>query len=193
MPRLATATTRRTEPPAGRTINTKLTAARGEQAGLRRDAFHIGQPELGSAEKQLSLLARELRLRSVEVHVVQLSKGGPHDQPLSGAGIGVRRLGFGRKPSGLPAPGRNLAAFARLVVLLRGLRTDVLQGCAYESYMIGTVAARLARVPIAVAGHRGLRSRPRSLAEAITHLLSTPPRWRPQHAPGHARTSTQPP
>ncbi|MGW2199754.1 glycosyltransferase, partial [Streptosporangium sp. NPDC001682] len=152
--------TRHAEPPASRTINERLSAVRGEQAGLRRVAFLIGQLELGGAEKQLSLLARELRLRSIEVHVLLLSKGGPHEQTLREAGIGVHHLGFGRKPSGLPALRRNLVAFARLVVLLRGLRLDVLHAFLYESYMIGAVAARLARVPIVVAGRRGLRNRP---------------------------------
>ncbi|MER6947334.1 glycosyltransferase [Nonomuraea sp. NPDC000554] len=138
--------------------NERLAMAQGENAALRRVAFLIGQLELGGTEKQLCLLARELRLRGVEVHVLVLSRGGPYEQTLREVGIEVHHLGFGREPSGLSTLNRNLMAFVRLVGLLRDLRPDVLHAFLHEGYMIGAVAARFAGFPlVVVAGRRGLR------------------------------------
>ncbi|NUW36465.1 glycosyltransferase [Nonomuraea sp. SMC257] len=128
----------------------------GEPSGLRRVALLIGQLGLGGAEKQVSLLARELHSRNIAVDVLLLSKGGPHEATLRAAGIHVHHLGFTRTPSGSIADPRNVRAFARLVLLLRRLRPDVLHAYLLHSYLIGAPAALLARVPVMVAGRRGL-------------------------------------
>ncbi|MEV0202169.1 glycosyltransferase [Nonomuraea sp. NPDC050691] len=128
----------------------------GEPADLRRVALLIGQLGLGGAEKQVSLLARELHSRKIAVDVLLLSKGGPHEPVLRAAGVGVHHLGFTRRPSGSIADPRNLRAFARLVLLLRRLRPDVVHAFLLHSYLIGAPAALLARVPVMVAGRRGL-------------------------------------
>ncbi|MEU0567483.1 glycosyltransferase [Nonomuraea sp. NPDC005983] len=144
--------------PASSATNERLAMQRGENAGLRCVALLIGQLEVGGTEKQLCLLARELRLRGVEVHVLVLSRGGPYEQTLREAGVEVHLLGFGREPSGPSMLKRNLTAFVRLVGLLRDLRPDVLHAFLHEGHMIGAVAARLARFPLVlVAGRRGLR------------------------------------
>ncbi|MEV0144570.1 MULTISPECIES: glycosyltransferase [unclassified Nonomuraea] len=128
----------------------------GERSDLRRVALLIGQLGLGGAEKQVSLLARELHSRKIAVDVLLLSKGGPHEATLRAAGIDVHRLGFARRPSGRVALLRNVRAFARLVLLLRRLRPDVVHAFLLHSYLIGAPAALLARVPVMVAGRRGL-------------------------------------
>jgi glycosyltransferase involved in cell wall biosynthesis len=111
---------------------------------------------LGGTETQVTLLARELRSRGIEVDVLLLSKGGPHEATLRAAGIAVHHLGFSRRPPGRAPMIRNLKVFARLVVLLRRLRPDVLHAFLLESYVLGAPAALLARVPIMIAGRRGL-------------------------------------
>ncbi|MEQ4717345.1 glycosyltransferase [Nonomuraea sp. B19D2] len=111
----------------------------------------------GGTETQVSLLARELRGRGFVVDVLLLSEGGAHEPVLRSAGVGVHHLGFSRQPSGRAAVVKNLRAFVRLVRLLRRLRPDVLHAFLLESYVLGAPAARLAGVPVVIAGRRGMR------------------------------------
>ncbi|MEU0481183.1 glycosyltransferase [Streptosporangium sp. NPDC006013] len=147
-----------------------------DEVNVQRVVLVTGHLGLGGAEKQLSLLARELCGRGIEAHVFVLSKGGPHEASLRDAGVEVHHLGFSRRPSGSAALVGNLRAFAHLVKLLKQLRPDVLHGFLYESYVLGSIAARLARVPVVVAGRRTqgyLKPRPRwytALEKAVTGI-----------------------
>jgi glycosyltransferase involved in cell wall biosynthesis len=87
--------------------------------------------------------------------VLVISKGGPHESTLGGAGVPVVHLGFRRFKDGRNAP-RNAAAFARLVRRLRQDRPDVMHAFLVHSYLIAAPAARMARVPVLVAGRRSL-------------------------------------
>lgn len=127
-----------------------------DRINLRRVALVIGQLELGGTEKQVSLLARGLHGRGIEAHVILLSRGGPHEATLRDMGIAVHHLGFTRRSSGSSALVQNMRAFARLVGLLRRIKPDVLHAFLLESYVLGAPAARLARVPLVVAGRRSL-------------------------------------
>ncbi|GAA1273606.1 glycosyltransferase [Sphaerisporangium rubeum] len=129
-------------------------AARQHPAGLRRVVLLMSELELGGTEKQVFLLANGLHDSGVEVVVLLLTGGGPYEERLRAAGIDVRRLGFARDPASLPALWRNTWAFARLVRELRAIRPDVLHAFLFRSYMIGPPAARLAAVPVVVAGRR---------------------------------------
>ncbi|GAA4584387.1 glycosyltransferase [Planotetraspora phitsanulokensis] len=140
--------------------------AAGVKARVTCVAFLIGELNLGGAQQQLSLLTRELRRSGVAVHVLLLSRGGPHESTLRHAGVHVHHLGFTRKPSRPVALVKNLRAFARLVSLLRRLKPEVLHALLYESYVMGPPAARLARVPVVVAGRRNQ-----------SDLLGQRPRW----------------
>jgi glycosyltransferase involved in cell wall biosynthesis len=131
---------------------TLVAATKG--AGLRRVAFLMGELELGGTEKQLFLLADGLRDRGIEVCVLLLTGGGPYEGSLREAGIEVRRLGFSRGRSSPGVLWRNLRAFAGLVTTLRRLRPDLLHAFLYRSYVLGPPAARLAGVPVVVAGRR---------------------------------------
>ncbi|MEU8174835.1 glycosyltransferase [Microbispora hainanensis] len=126
----------------------------GTRGTLKRVTFLIGQLGLGGAERQLSLLALELRRRGIGVHVLLLARGGPHEAALRDAGVEVHHLGFTR--SGRLAPARNVLAFCRMVRLLRRVRPQVLHAYLPESYLLGVPAARLAQVPVVIAGRRGL-------------------------------------
>lgn len=125
-----------------------------DPARVRRVAFLIGHLGMGGTQRQLSLLARTLRGRGVEVHVLLLSRGGPHEAELRAAGVEVHLLDFARRPSRLRTAAGNARAFARLVGLLRRLRPDVLHAFLREGYLLGVPAARLAGVPAVVAGRR---------------------------------------
>ncbi|ACZ89213.1 glycosyltransferase [Streptosporangium roseum] len=128
-------------------------------SGLRRVALLIPQlMPLGGTEVQISLLARELRARNIDVKVLVLRRGGRHTESprLKGMleGIEVHQLGFvpvSGRPSALA---RNLRACISLLRLLRRLRPQVLHAFLYFGYVVGAPVARLARVPVVVAGRR---------------------------------------
>lgn len=138
----------------------------------------IGQLGLGGTERQLTLLAAGLRARGLPVSVLTLFDGGPHEAELRAAGVPVRRLGFHRRAAGpLRMTRGNAAAFGRLVRLLRRGRPDVLHAFLPHGHAVAAPAARLARVPVLVAGRRGLadgrRGRPLvRAAEAAATLLT---------------------
>ncbi|MEV0346410.1 glycosyltransferase [Nonomuraea sp. NPDC050680] len=125
-----------------------------DRSTLRRVAFLIGHLGRGGAEAQISLLAQGLSGRGIEVHMFLISKSGPHEAVLRDAGIEVHHLGFGRASSGSPDPVRCLRGFARLIRLLRHIRPEVLHAYLFEGRMLGPPAARLAGVPVMVAGRR---------------------------------------
>jgi glycosyltransferase involved in cell wall biosynthesis len=116
----------------------------------------IGQLGLGGAEKQLALLAAGLRQRGVEATVVVLRQGGPREAILRDAGVPLINLG-------LSSPARSWQRFAvfvlaveRLRRTLRRLRPDVVHAFLLHSCVLTAPAARLARVPVCVAGRRSL-------------------------------------
>ena len=115
----------------------------------------IGQLGLGGTEKQIVLLASGLRNRGIDVSVLTMFAGGPREQSLLDAGVPVVHLGFSRlrRTRGAVA---NVAAFARLVHLLRRDRPEVLHAFLLHSYLVAAPAARMARLPLLVAGRRSL-------------------------------------
>jgi glycosyltransferase involved in cell wall biosynthesis len=115
----------------------------------------IGQLGLGGTEKQVVLLARGLRDRGIDTNVLVLFEGGPREGALRSAGVSVVHLGFARFSTARNAP-RNAAAFLGLVRRLRRDRPDVLHAFLFHTYIVAAPAARLARVPILVAGRRSL-------------------------------------
>ncbi|GAA2084244.1 glycosyltransferase [Actinomadura alba] len=130
---------------------------RGESpAGPARVLLLIGQLGLGGTEKQVALLARGLRTRGIDVRVLVLFEGGAWENDLNAAGVPVVHLGFHRRVAGWRMLPGNLAAFRRFVRHLRRMRPDVLHAFLYHSYVTAAPAARLARVPVLVAGRRSL-------------------------------------
>lgn len=116
----------------------------------------IGQLGLGGAEKQLVLLARGLSARGIRTHLLVLFDKGPREAELRESGVTVVELGFRRPSSGRKPVAANIRAFARLVAFLRKERPQVLQAFLMHAYVIAAPAARLARVPVLVAGRRSL-------------------------------------
>ena len=115
----------------------------------------IGQLGLGGTEKQIVLLASGLLDRGIDTRVLTMFEGGPRERALQDVGVPHFHLGFSRLRPGVEAAG-NAAAFARLVRLLRREQPDVLHAFLLHSYLTAAPAARLARVPVLVAGRRSL-------------------------------------
>lgn len=120
-----------------------------------RVCLMIGQLGLGGTEKQVVLLARGLRDRGIDTLVLTMFDSGPREQALRDGGVRICHLRFSRVDPGLGVA-RNVAAFARLVRLLRRERPDVLHAFLLHSYLTAAPAARLARVPVLVAGRRSM-------------------------------------
>jgi glycosyltransferase involved in cell wall biosynthesis len=126
------------------------------RARVERVCLVIGQLGLGGTEKQVAVLAAGLRQRGVEATVVVLRAGGPREDILRAAGVPLINLG-------LPVAATNwqrLAVFAlalkRLQRTLRRLHPDVVHAFLLHSCVLTAPAARLARVPVCVAGRRSL-------------------------------------
>ncbi|MDT7538081.1 MAG: hypothetical protein QOI82_1666 [Actinomycetota bacterium] len=100
------------------------------------------------------LLASALRARGVQVRVAALYAGGPREQELASAGVPVWLGGVPRKWQ----VWRLLAALWRLFRLMRRERPDVVHAFLFHAYVIAGPLARLARVPVTVAGRRSLGS-----------------------------------
>lgn len=96
--------------------------------------------DVGGAEMMLCKLVGAMDRRRFEMSVVSLLPLGPLAEGLAANGIAVRSLEM--RP-GVPDP-RGLF---RLVGLLRRERVQVLQTWLYHADLLGTIAARLARVP----------------------------------------------
>jgi len=134
---------------------------------LRRVALVVGQLGLGGTERQIVLLAQGLKHHGVEVGVASLFGGGPNEQPLRGLDI---QLYVGRTtrqavsaqlptpgfPRSLPRIARRVANLPEYVSWLRRFRPQVVHAFLYHAYVVTPLAARLARVPVVVAGRRSL-------------------------------------
>ncbi|WP_169750255.1 glycosyltransferase [Streptosporangium amethystogenes] len=116
--------------------------------------YMIGTMGIGGAESQVVLRAKELRARGVDSRVLLLFDGGPFEAFLQDAGVPVVHLRFRTISTAgwRRALLCDIAAFCRLVRLLRQARPHVLHAHLFHSYAIGVPAGKLAGVPLVVAG-----------------------------------------
>ena len=145
----------------------------------RRVCLLIGQLGLGGTEKQVTLLALGLHARGIRTTVLVLFDGGPHEATLRSAGVpvvhiggpfrfrprerlrvatGIRKLGAAllAAPEFAMAAVDYLGRVVKLIRFLRGERPDTLHAFLFHSYIAAAPAARLAGVPLMVAGRRSL-------------------------------------
>ncbi|MEW2463677.1 MULTISPECIES: glycosyltransferase [unclassified Streptomyces] len=130
----------------------------GPSAGLipSRVCLLIGQLGLGGAEKQLVLLARGLSARGIRTHLLVMFEKGAREEELRHSGVSLLELGFRRRSAGRWSLLADVRAFLRFVAFLRRERPQVLQAFLFHSYVMAAPAARLARVPVLLAGRRSL-------------------------------------
>ncbi len=133
----------------------------GAEAPRIRVVHIIDSLRTGGAEALLVEAARGSAERGVEIQVVALAAraDAPFEQSLRDLGV-VVHLVAGRGPKPVFDPMR----FVRLVRLIRGISPDVVHTHLATSNVLGTIAARLARVPSVATMHnvqsaRGRRSR----------------------------------
>ncbi|MFI9650067.1 glycosyltransferase [Streptomyces sp. NPDC052040] len=116
----------------------------------------IGQLGLGGAEKQLVLLARGLSARGIRTHLLVMFETGAREEELRHSGVTLVELGFRRRSPGRFSRLASVRAFLRFVLFLRRERPQVLQAFLFHAYVMAAPAARLARVPVLLAGRRSL-------------------------------------
>ena len=105
--------------------------------------------DLGGAEQQVRLLAREFSRRGWHIDVVSMVAPGRPEPMLDAAGIGISSLGMQR---GLPDP-RGLARFVRLV---RRRRPQVIHAQMVHANLLASVSHLFARAPVIVTSARSL-------------------------------------
>lgn len=98
------------------------------------------------AEKQLTLLAAELKRRGWPVHVCALTRGGPYRKELEAAGVPVTVIGKATK--------LDPTAYLRLRRFIRQTRADIVQTWLFAANAYGRWAAWRAGVPHIVGSER---------------------------------------
>jgi glycosyltransferase involved in cell wall biosynthesis len=120
------------------------------------------------AEKQLVLLARQLRERGDEVLVVKMLPSDGYVPELQALGVTVTTLKL--------RPGaRALSFVASGTRLLRAWQPDVLISFVYQAAMLGRIAGRLGGVPVIISSLRNERqkARRRDLLLKLTDRLGS--------------------
>lgn len=108
---------------------------------------------LGGTERQIALLAGGLRRCGIDARVVVLFSGGARERDLRAQDVPYVVLGLPDSPGELWRLPRRLI---RLYRLLRQVRPAVVHAFLFEAYVLLPPVARLARVPVVVAGRRAL-------------------------------------
>ena len=117
----------------------------------------IGQLGMGGTEKQVILLARGLRERGIDTSVWALFGGTEtcHGDALRRDGIRVVDMGLRRyRNLGQALP--NFSGLGGMVMRLRQERPDIIHAFLFHSYVTGALVAKMARIPVFVAGRRSL-------------------------------------
>jgi glycosyltransferase involved in cell wall biosynthesis len=134
--------------------------------------FVVGTFTTGGAERHLIELWRRLDRREFDVTVACFRREGGFLAEALAVGWPVVDLGVGRRIYDL----RGLAAFARLLHLVLGLRPDVVHGYLFGPNLFAALAGRLAGVPVVAVAKRNLDAfeTPRQAwAERVAHRLAT--------------------
>jgi glycosyltransferase involved in cell wall biosynthesis len=134
--------------------------------------FVVGTFTTGGAERHLIELWRRLDRREFDVTVACFRREGGFLAEALAVGWPVVDLGVGRR---IYDP-RGLAAFARLLHLVLGLRPDVVHGYLFGPNLFAALAGRLAGVPVVAVAKRNLDAfeTPRQAwAERVAHRLAT--------------------
>jgi len=113
-----------------------------------RVALVIPTMDRGGAEKQLSLLARNLPADRFDVHVILLTRDGPRSSELRAAGIPVTLVGKQRRA--------DPSAFWRLRRVLSKLKPDIVHTWLFAANSFGRAAAKMVGVRTIIASERSV-------------------------------------
>ena len=122
------------------------------EAGRLRVAYVVASLDIGGSEHQMVRLAELLPRNRFAVEFILFSRRGPLAERAERAGARVIVLGW---PSG-HSPIRGQRAFWRLVRTLRLGEYDIVDAWLFHAYAIVAIARPLCRIPVLIAGRRGL-------------------------------------
>ena len=117
--------------------------------------FVIGSLEIGGAEKQMQLLVGQLHGRTHCCHVYSLQGGGPLKKWFEDLGVKVFSGGL-KKDDIAKAPWKVVLAEWRLLCLVHVLNPSVVHCFLPLITFLGSLAGRIARVPLVVTSRRAL-------------------------------------
>jgi glycosyltransferase involved in cell wall biosynthesis len=117
--------------------------------------FVIGSLEIGGAEKQMQLLVGQLHGRTHCCHVYSLQSGGPLKGWFEDQGVAVFSGGL-EKGDMSRAPWKVVPAEWRLLRLVRELKPSIIHCFLPLITFMGSLAGRIARVPLVVTSRRAL-------------------------------------
>ncbi|MCD6294874.1 MAG: glycosyltransferase [Deltaproteobacteria bacterium] len=117
--------------------------------------FVIGSLEIGGAEKQMQLLVGQLHGRRHCCHVYSLQSGGPLKKWFEDLGVAVFSGGL-KKDDIAKAPWKVVLAEWRLLCLVHELNPSVVHCFLPLITFMGSLAGRIARVPLVVTSRRAL-------------------------------------
>jgi len=117
----------------------------------------IEQLGMGGTEKQVVLLACGLHERGIDTSVWVLSGDTEkcHEDALRRDGIRVVDIGLRRFRNLCQAP-PNFTRLGAMTIRLHRERPDIVHAFLFRSYVVGAPVARMARIPVFVAGRRSL-------------------------------------
>lgn len=121
-----------------------------------RIVLAVASLEIAGTEQQALRLACELKARGHDVLVLTLAEPGPLASELERCGVPSRDLGMDRSRRSPLALLSTLVALARLLLILRRWRADVVHAFLFWAYVIVIPVAWLARVPVRITGRRNL-------------------------------------
>src|SRR5262249_7368954 len=117
-----------------------------------RIAFFAPLLGTGGTQRHLQQVLELLDRDRFATHVYTLKPGGEVEQELRATGVPLTSLGVGNV---LGSP-RSIAAILATARALRRARVDVVHGYQWRPALVGAVIARIARVPLVLAGKRSL-------------------------------------
>ena len=129
---------------------------------MTRVAYFAPLLATGGTQRHLQQVLALLDRRRYDARVFTLRPGGEVEGELRAAGVSVTSLDV---PGRLTAPG-TVRALLRTARLLRAERIDVVHGYQWRPALVGTLAGRLAGVPLLLASKRSLTGADRDASRA---------------------------
>jgi L-malate glycosyltransferase len=127
-------------------------APRAREHFPRRVFFLLDSFMIGGTETQAVELARRLDSQRYEVTIGCLRKEGPLLSRLEGSNVHVNEFSLGK---GIDTPS-GIAGMLRIARFLRRERIQIMHAHDLWSNMVGTIAAKIARVPVTITSQRDL-------------------------------------
>jgi glycosyltransferase involved in cell wall biosynthesis len=117
--------------------------------------FVIGSLEVGGAEKQMSILARNLHSNVCSCHIFVLQAGGALKPYLKNLGFSIYDGGL-KKGDLIKAPWKLFLAEWKLLITVLHLKPIVVHSFLPLVTFMGALAGRMAKVPLVVTSRRAL-------------------------------------